>query len=68
MFLGLGPKPEEHASYETTGAGEPPETRRRLRRVPDTMTTVPAVLLAASLTVGAALLGGLALPGVVHTG
>ncbi|MFC4466427.1 complex I subunit 5 family protein [Streptomyces xiangluensis] len=54
VFLGLGPKPEEHASYETTGAGEPPETRRRLRRVPDTMTTVPAVLLAASLTAGVA--------------
>ncbi|GAB2980176.1 hypothetical protein GCM10023080_052330 [Streptomyces pseudoechinosporeus] len=54
VFLGLGPKPEEHPAYETTGAGEPPETRRRLKRVPDTMTTVPAVLLAASLTVGVA--------------
>lgn len=54
VFLGLGPKPEEHASYETTGAGEPPETRRRLRRVPDTMTTVPTVLLGASFTAGVA--------------
>jgi multicomponent Na+:H+ antiporter subunit D len=54
VFLGLGPAPENDTEYETTGAGEEPETRRRLRRVPDTMTAVPAVLLAASLAVGVA--------------
>ncbi|MEU6474900.1 complex I subunit 5 family protein [Streptomyces massasporeus] len=55
VFLGLGPRPqepEEGAGYETTGSGEEPETRQRLSRVPDTMTVVPAVLLAASLAVG----------------
>ncbi|WP_128374629.1 monovalent cation/H+ antiporter complex subunit F [Streptomyces cavernae] len=30
VFLGLGPPPPEGSSYETTGAGERPETRRRL--------------------------------------
>lgn len=54
VFLGLGPAPEDHTEYETTGGGERPETRRRLGRIPDTMTAVPAVLLAASLAVGAA--------------
>ncbi|MGQ4389980.1 complex I subunit 5 family protein [Streptomyces sp. SAS_270] len=54
VFFGLGPPPPEHASYETTGTEEAPETRHRLMRVPDTMTGVPALLLAASLTVGAA--------------
>ncbi len=57
VFLGLGPKPEEDPSYEpyeTTGSGERPETRRRLKRVPDTMTAVPALLLAAALAVGVA--------------
>ncbi|TPQ18004.1 complex I subunit 5 family protein [Streptomyces sporangiiformans] len=54
VFFGLGPRPEEHAAYETTGAGERPETRRRLKRVPDTMSAVPALLLAASLAVGVA--------------
>ncbi|MER5451754.1 complex I subunit 5 family protein [Streptomyces sp. NPDC002764] len=54
VFLGLGPRPEEDTEYETTGSGEQPETRSRLGRVPDTMTTVPAVLLAASLAVGVA--------------
>ncbi|MFJ8504042.1 complex I subunit 5 family protein [Streptomyces avermitilis] len=52
VFYGLGPKPRKESSYETTGTGEEPETRRRLSRVPDTMTAVPAVLLAASLAVG----------------
>ncbi|MEW2513310.1 complex I subunit 5 family protein [Streptomyces sp. NPDC046870] len=51
VFLGLGPRPED-AEYETSGSGEEPETAGPLRRVPDTMTTVPAVLLAASLAVG----------------
>ncbi|MFF9623423.1 complex I subunit 5 family protein [Streptomyces griseosporeus] len=54
VFLGLGPKPRESAGYETTGSGERPETRQRLTRVPDTMTAVPAVLLAAALAVGVA--------------
>ncbi|MFE7271531.1 complex I subunit 5 family protein [Streptomyces sp. NPDC057623] len=54
VFLGLGPAPEDGTDYETTGAGERPETRHRLRRVPDTMTAVPAVLLAGALAVGVA--------------
>ncbi|MCS0605477.1 complex I subunit 5 family protein [Streptomyces sp. LP11] len=53
VFLGLGPRPED-AEYETSGSGEEPETGGLLRRVPDTMTTVPAVLLAAALAVGVA--------------
>ncbi|MDN0197710.1 complex I subunit 5 family protein [Streptomyces sp. S.PNR 29] len=53
VFLGLGPRPEQ-GEYETTGSGERPETRRRLRRIPDTMTAVPAVLLAGALAVGVA--------------
>ncbi|MFF7790989.1 proton-conducting transporter membrane subunit [Streptomyces sp. NPDC007991] len=53
VFLGLGPRPEEGDAYETTGSGEEPETRQRLSRVPDTMTAIPAVLLAGSLAVGA---------------
>lgn len=48
----MGPKPGTDSAYETTGSGERPETRRRLSRVPDTMTVVPALLLAASLAVG----------------
>ncbi|POX46185.1 complex I subunit 5 family protein [Streptomyces sp. Ru72] len=52
VFYGLGPQPQVDSSYETTGTGEEPETRHRLRRIPDTMTAVPAVLLAASLAVG----------------
>jgi multicomponent Na+:H+ antiporter subunit D len=51
VFLGLGPRPED-AAYETSGSDEEPETSGLLRRVPDTMTTVPAVLLAAALAVG----------------
>ncbi|QJS08597.1 NADH dehydrogenase [Streptomyces argyrophyllae] len=51
VFLGLGPRPED-AEYETSGSGEEPETSGPLRRIPDTMTTVPAVLLAAALAVG----------------
>ncbi|MEU6063795.1 MULTISPECIES: complex I subunit 5 family protein [Streptomyces] len=54
VFLGLGPKPRTDSAYETTGSGEQPETRRRLSRVPDTMTVVPALLLAGSLAVGVA--------------
>ncbi|WP_210569905.1 complex I subunit 5 family protein [Streptomyces sp. GESEQ-4] len=54
VFLGLGPHPEEHAGYETTGSGEEPETGQRLSRIPDTMTAVPALLLAGALTVGVA--------------
>ncbi|MFF4910379.1 hypothetical protein ACFY2T_36615 [Streptomyces sp. NPDC001260] len=44
----------EDTEYETTGSGEQPETRSGLCRVPDTMTSVPAVLLAGSLAVGVA--------------
>ena len=54
VFLGLGPKPPDPAQYETTGSGEQPETGHRISRVPDTMTVVPAVLLAAALAVGVA--------------
>ncbi|MDC0765469.1 complex I subunit 5 family protein [Streptomyces sp. HD] len=54
VFLGLGPAPEDDTEYETTGAGEWPETRHRLSRIPDTMTAVPAVLLAGALAVGVA--------------
>jgi multicomponent Na+:H+ antiporter subunit D len=53
VFFGLGPRPDDESSYETTGKGEEPETRNRLSRVPDTMTAIPAVLLVASLAVGA---------------
>ncbi|MGW5606648.1 complex I subunit 5 family protein [Streptomyces sp. NPDC003753] len=52
VFFGLGPQPQVDSAYETAGTGEEPETRHRLRRIPDTMTAVPAVLLAASLAVG----------------
>ncbi|MGV9456246.1 complex I subunit 5 family protein [Streptomyces sp. NPDC003635] len=52
VFYGLGPEPEDTSTYETTGSGEEPETRRRLSRVPDSMTAVPALLLAAALAVG----------------
>ncbi|MFF4803087.1 complex I subunit 5 family protein [Streptomyces sp. NPDC001351] len=52
VYFGLGPRPEEDTEYETTGSGEEPETQRPLSRVPDTMTLVPAVLLAAALAVG----------------
>ncbi|MGV9351371.1 complex I subunit 5 family protein [Streptomyces spiralis] len=57
VFLGLGPRPEEREGEEreedkTSGADEEPETRQRLVRVPRTMGTVPAVLLAAALAVG----------------
>ncbi|MFI6491593.1 complex I subunit 5 family protein [Streptomyces sp. NPDC050564] len=54
VFFGLGPRPKDESSYEITGTGEEPETRHRLKRVPDTMTSVPALLLAASLAVGVA--------------
>jgi len=53
VFFGLGPRPDDESSYETTGKKEEPETRSRLSRVPDTMTAVPAVLLVLSLAVGA---------------
>ncbi|MGW2635964.1 complex I subunit 5 family protein [Streptomyces sp. NPDC001348] len=52
VFLGLGPRPGDVAEDETTGSDEEPETRGRLRRIPDTMTAVPAVLLAAAVAVG----------------
>ncbi|MFJ8137828.1 complex I subunit 5 family protein [Streptomyces sp. NPDC096013] len=53
VFFGLGPRPGDESSYETTGEREEPETRNRLSRVPDTMTAVPAVLLVLSLAMGA---------------
>lgn len=52
VFLGLGPTPPDQGDFETTGSGEQPETGHRIRRIPDTMTAVPAVLLAAALAVG----------------
>ncbi|MFI5675197.1 complex I subunit 5 family protein [Streptomyces cellulosae] len=54
VFLGLGPRPEDGDTYETKGSGERPETPRRLGRIPDTMTAVPAVLLAGALALGLA--------------
>ena len=51
VFLGLGPRPRD-AEYETSGSDERPETRGILRRVPDSMTAVPAVLLAAAFATG----------------
>ncbi|MFG2633883.1 complex I subunit 5 family protein [Streptomyces sp. NPDC048362] len=53
VFLGLGPRPRD-AEYETSGSDEQPETGTLLSRVPDTMTVVPALLLAAALAVGVA--------------
>ncbi|WP_336109474.1 complex I subunit 5 family protein [Streptomyces sp. PTD9-10] len=53
VFLGLGPRPED-AAYETSGSEERPETGRRLSRIPDSMTAVPAVLLAGAFAVGVA--------------
>ncbi|MFI9802876.1 complex I subunit 5 family protein [Streptomyces sp. NPDC052301] len=53
VFLGMGPRPEDADSdLETSGSEEEPETRGLLRRIPDTMRTVPAVLLAGALAVG----------------
>lgn len=52
VFLGFGPRPEGAREDETSGSDEQPETRGRLSRIPDTMTTVPAVLLAGALAVG----------------
>ncbi|MEU9243553.1 complex I subunit 5 family protein [Streptomyces sp. NPDC048385] len=54
VFLGLGARPPRGDAYETTGSGEEPETEGRLGRIPDTMTAVPAVLLAGALAVGVA--------------
>ncbi|WP_030674967.1 complex I subunit 5 family protein [Streptomyces cellulosae] len=54
VFLGLGPRPQYGDTYETKGSGERPETSRRLGRIPDTMTAVPAVLLAGALALGLA--------------
>ncbi|MGW2956183.1 complex I subunit 5 family protein [Streptomyces eurythermus] len=51
VFLGLGPRPRD-AEYETSGSDEEPETTGLLSRIPDTMTTVPAVLLAGALAMG----------------
>ncbi|MEV6835625.1 complex I subunit 5 family protein [Streptomyces sp. NPDC051133] len=54
VFLGLGPQPQDADSdLETSGSEEEPETPGLLRRIPDTMRTVPAVLLAGALAVGA---------------
>ncbi|GHI03656.1 hypothetical protein AQI88_35970 [Streptomyces cellostaticus] len=53
VFLGLGPRPQD-AEYETSGSDEEPETGSILRRIPDSMTAVPAVLLAAAFAVGVA--------------
>ncbi|MFK4144727.1 complex I subunit 5 family protein [Streptomyces sp. NPDC004065] len=58
VFLGLGPRPGEREDPgrdedRTPGTGEEPETGRRLTRVPVTMLSVPALLLAAALAVGA---------------
>ncbi|MFC9463458.1 complex I subunit 5 family protein [Streptomyces coelicoflavus] len=58
VFWGLGPAPRDAGGEgtadpdETTGSGEEPETTRRLGRVPDTMTAVPALLLAGALAAG----------------
>ncbi|MEW2316394.1 complex I subunit 5 family protein [Streptomyces bauhiniae] len=56
VFGGLGARPGEEppgeTAYETKGGGEEPETAGLLRRVPDTMLAVPAVLLAGALVVG----------------
>ena len=54
VFLGLGPTPSDQSEFETTGSGEEPETGHRITRVPDTMATVAAVLVAAALAVGVA--------------
>ncbi|MET9293156.1 complex I subunit 5 family protein [Streptomyces sp. NPDC003077] len=51
VFLGLGPTPPG-VPGETSGENEQPETEGRLWRVPDTMRTVPAALMAAALAVG----------------
>lgn len=53
VFLGLGPRPRD-AEYETSGSDERPETGSILGRIPDSMTAVPAVLLAAAFAVGVA--------------
>ncbi|MEU6777396.1 complex I subunit 5 family protein [Streptomyces sp. NPDC046759] len=54
VFHGLGPRPEDADSdLETSGSDEEPETSGLLTRIPDTMGTVPVVLLAAALAVGA---------------
>ncbi|MBL1089318.1 MULTISPECIES: complex I subunit 5 family protein [Streptomyces] len=55
VFLGLGTRPAdagEHPADETTGEEEPETRGGLLSRIPDTMLTVPAVLLAAALAVG----------------
>ncbi|MET7517566.1 proton-conducting transporter membrane subunit [Streptomyces sp. NPDC005480] len=51
VFLGWGPRPSGDVET-TTGKDEEPETRGRLRRIPDTMLAVPALLLAGALAVG----------------
>lgn len=65
VFAGMGPRPEDveegegggaagagEGARESTPGDEDPETGGRLRRTPLTMLAVPAVLLAAALTVG----------------
>lgn len=51
IFLGWGPRPSG-APGTTTGKDEEPETGSPLKRIPDTMLAVPAVLLAGALAVG----------------
>ncbi|WP_225847177.1 complex I subunit 5 family protein [Streptomyces sp. HPF1205] len=53
VFWGAGPRPtRSHSDVETTGEGEEPEVRDPRRRVPPTMTGVPAALLLGALLVG----------------
>jgi len=52
VFFGLGQRPVGESAHETRGKDEEPETRERIRRVPATMTVVPALLLAGSLAAG----------------
>ncbi|MFI0720818.1 complex I subunit 5 family protein [Streptomyces sp. NPDC021224] len=53
IFRGAGPRPEpSHSDVETSGSGEEPEVRDPRRRVPRTMTAVPAALLLGALAIG----------------
>ncbi|WP_416970915.1 complex I subunit 5 family protein [Streptomyces sp. 4F14] len=64
VFRGLGPRPPGADTRDrTTGSHERPETGRRLRGIPDGMTAVPALLLAAALVPG--VLGHWTPPGVL---
>ncbi|WP_329174415.1 complex I subunit 5 family protein [Streptomyces sp. NBC_01477] len=60
VFWGAGKEPHSHPDEaQTTGEGEQPETHDPRRRPPPMMIAVPAVLLAACLTLGC-------LPAVAH--